>query len=119
MFRHKFCLSSDIGRGEVGNFEGLGLDPSQRFKVLQEEVVTWEARRELNAVVAATLRNPHDGLDLLNLFVVGRRNAIQKSSNLSTQIRSRNKCAQYIFGEDIGEGAGIVFNVIVRDVDML
>lgn len=119
MFRHKFSLSGDVSRREVGNFEGLSLDPSEGFKVFQEEVFVGEAGWKLDAVVATTLRNPHDSLNLLDLLVIRRGNTIQEGGNLGAQICGCNEGAEYIFGKDIGEGAGVVFDIIVRDVDVL
>ena len=113
MFRHEFCLGGNIGRREVGNFECLGFNPPERFEIFQEEVFTGEAGWKLNVIVATTLRDPYDGLDLLDLFIVRRRNTVQEGSDLGAQICGCNKGAQDVFGKDVGKGAGIVFDIIV------
>ena len=62
MIRHYFCLGGDIGWGEVGNFQGLGFYPAKGLKVLEQEVILRELRRQFNIVVAASLRYPGYGL---------------------------------------------------------
>jgi hypothetical protein len=62
MIRHYFRLGGDISRGEVGNFQSLRFYPAKWLKILEEEVILRELRRQFNAVVAASLRNPSYGL---------------------------------------------------------
>ena len=119
MIRHYFCLGGDISRGEVGDFKGLRFYPAKGFKVLEQKVILRKLRRQFNAVVAASLRNPGYGLqretesekqdhrrsrthlNLLHLLVVRRRDTIQECRYLGSEISSSDERAEDILGQNI------------------
>ncbi len=90
------------------DFECLSLDPTQKLEVFQQEIVFWQLLRKLDTVVTSTLRNPCDGLHVLNenreneyrsyrylnlldLIIIWRRDTVKVGSNLCAKIRRRNE----------------------------
>lgn len=119
MVSHQLGLRCDIGWREVVQLQSLGLDPSQGFKILEQEVVTRKLRWEFDAVVVPALRDPDDSLDLLHLLVVRRRSTIQVGGYLCTQVCRCDERAKDVLRQNIGERRSVVLDIIVGDVDVL
>lgn len=77
MICHQFCLSGNVGRGKMSDLQGLRLDPTQRFKIFEEEIIFGKLGRQFDAVVTASLGNP--GYSLTELDV--------SSSNHATHLK--------------------------------
>ena len=58
-------------------------------------------------------------LDFFHLFVIRRRGAIQKGSNLSPEVCCSYECSQDVLRKNVSEGRCIVLNVIIRNVYVL
>ena len=117
MLRHQLRLRSDIRGRQVRKLESLGLDPSKGLKVLEEEIVLGQLRRQFNAVVVTSLRNPGNGFYLLDLLVVGRRDAVQESRDLGAQICSRDESPKNVLRQDICVRPGVISNIISAGYD--
>lgn len=67
MIRHQFCLGGNVGGGKMSDLQCLRLDPTQRLKIFEKEIVLGKLGRQFNAVVTASLGNP--GYSLTELDV--------------------------------------------------
>lgn len=125
---HDLSLSGDILRRKVGelgrlrdvsesrqgsNATHLCLDPTKWLHILQQEFVLGQFVRQLDTIIAASLRYPDNSLDLLDLLIIGRRDTIQVSSNLGSQIGIDDERLQYVLGHDVGKARRLVLDIIV------
>lgn len=103
----------------MGQLEGLCLDPSEGFQVLQQEVVFGQRRRQLDAVVTSPLWYPCNSLNFLDLLIVWRRGAIQEGSYLRSEVSGSDECAQDVLRQHVSKGCRVVLDIIVGNIDVL
>ena len=101
------------------NLRRLSLDPSERLETLEKELVLGKKGGKLDGGVGSSLRNVNDGLDLLDLRVVGWRRSVEVGSDLSSKIGVDDEGSEDVLGDNEGEGSGVVLDVVVRDEDVL
>lgn len=97
----------------------LRLDPSERLESLEKELVLRKESGKLNGGVGSSLGDVDDCLDLLDLGVVGRRGSVEVGGDLGSKIGVDNEGSEDILGDDEGEGAGVVLDIVVRNKDVL
>jgi len=101
------------------NLRRLSLDPSEGLESLEKELVLGKKSGKLDGGVGSSLRDVNDGLDLLDLRVVGWRRSVEVGSDLSSKIGVDDEGFEDVLGNDEGEGSSVVLDVVVRDEDVL
>lgn len=97
----------------------LSLDPTQRLQLFQQKVRFRQPGRQLDGIVASTLRNPDDSLDLLDPLVIRRRRPVEVSGNLGTQVGIDDERLQDVLGHDVGQATSVVLDIVVADVNVI
>ena len=73
---HDFGVGGDVLGRELGQLVGLGVEPAQRFHLL-EVAVLGQAGGQVDGLVGAPLRGQHDAADFFHLGIVGRTHSVK------------------------------------------
>ncbi len=76
-----------------------------------------QPRKIVNRWITAFRKSKY--LDFLDLFVVRRGHTIQEGCYLCAEVCSCHEMTKYVLGQNEGVRSGVIFNIVVGNVDVL
>ena len=111
-------VEDDVGRRQLRRLGALRVQPAERLEVLEARVVgvVGDLQRQLHALLRAGLRHHGDAANLLDVRVVGRRDAVHEAGDLRAEVGDADEALQEVLGQNVREAR--LLDVVGRHKDV-